>query len=84
MTLGHTAMGHSFLYTANKMWQMTYIHACHIVFSNHLYPGVPTFNMNIIHEKEYFYIGDVKVTPIPVMHFKLPILGYRIGNFAYI
>ena len=53
-------------------------------FSNHLYPGVPTFNMNIIHEKEYFYIGDVKVTPIPVMHFKLPILGYRIGNFAYI
>ncbi len=53
-------------------------------FANHLYPGVPTFNMNIIHEKEYFYIGDVKVTPIPVMHFKLPILGYRIGNFAYI
>ena len=53
-------------------------------FSNHLYPGVPTFYMNIIHEKEYFYIGDVKVTPIPVMHFKLPILGYRIGNFAYI
>ena len=26
----------------------------------------------------------VEITPIRVMHFMLPILGYRIGNMAYI
>ena len=31
-----------------------------------------------------FSIGDVEITPIPVMHYKLPILGFRIGPLAYI
>ncbi|MBP5718849.1 MAG: MBL fold metallo-hydrolase, partial [Abditibacteriota bacterium] len=29
-------------------------------------------------------VKGVKVVPVPVMHGKLPILGYRIGNFAYV
>ncbi len=31
-----------------------------------------------------FILEEVQVTPIPVMHGKLPILGYRIGDVAYI
>ncbi|MBQ7525609.1 MAG: MBL fold metallo-hydrolase [Abditibacteriota bacterium] len=31
-----------------------------------------------------FDVKGVKVIPVPVMHGKLPILGYRIGNFAYV
>ena len=31
-----------------------------------------------------FFINGLKVIPIHVMHGKLPILGYRIGDFAYI
>ncbi|MGB3466525.1 MAG: MBL fold metallo-hydrolase, partial [Cyclobacteriaceae bacterium] len=26
----------------------------------------------------------VKITPIEVMHYKLPVLGFRIGDFTYI
>lgn len=52
-------------------------------FRSHLYPGVPSFDMHIV-DKSVFYIKGVKITPIEVMHGKLPILGYRIGNFAYI
>jgi phosphoribosyl 1,2-cyclic phosphate phosphodiesterase len=29
-------------------------------------------------------VGDVTVIPVPLWHGKLPILGYRFGNFAYL
>lgn len=48
-----------------------------------LYPGVPTFEMHEIGDKPFF-INGLKVIPIHVMHGKLPILGYRIGDVAYI
>ncbi len=52
-------------------------------FAEHPYPGVPAFNLYEIETKP-FKIGDILVKPIPVMHYKLPIVGYKIGNLAYI
>lgn len=48
-----------------------------------LYPGVPHFNMHVV-DSEPFFVKGIKVIPIHVNHGKLPILGYRIGDFAYI
>lgn len=48
------------------------------------YPGIPKINPNIITKNETFIVLGNKVTPIEVEHFKLPVLGYRIENFAYI
>ncbi len=31
-----------------------------------------------------FQVQEVSVTPIPVLHGELPVLGYRIGGFAYV
>ena len=53
-------------------------------FAEHPYPGVPTFDLHVIDPGRPFHIGDIEVVPLPVMHFELPILGYRIGSFAYI
>ena len=53
-------------------------------FVEHPYPGVPTFNLREIQEGEEFEIGGMKILPIPVEHYKLHILGYRIGRLAYI
>ena len=53
-------------------------------FREHLYPGVPTFNIHIIDPEKDFTIDDKTITPLPVMHAKLPIVGFRIGDFAYI
>lgn len=53
------------------------------IFSDHRYPGVPEIRMHTIDENE-FEINGVLFQPIRVMHYKLPILGFRIGNFAYI
>ncbi len=52
-------------------------------FAEHLYPGVPTFEIHEIDDRQFIAEG-VTVTPIPVMHYKLPIYGYRIGPLAYI
>ncbi len=53
------------------------------VFSNHKYPGVPKVEPIEITETP-FIIQGVKITPIPVFHYKLPVLGFRIGDFTYI
>lgn len=52
-------------------------------FSEYKYPGVPEINLQIVGNQS-FYIDETEVIPIPVMHHKLPVLGYRIGNFAYV
>ena len=53
-------------------------------FKEHLYPGVPKLNLHTVVPHKAFPIGDCTVTPVEVMHGEMPIMGYRIGNFAYI
>jgi len=48
------------------------------------YPGVPAINLIRIEPHHPFDIDGVGVMPIRVMHGKLPILGFRIGDVAYI
>ncbi|MCH5241344.1 MAG: UDP-N-acetylmuramate dehydrogenase [Muribaculaceae bacterium] len=52
-------------------------------FKDTLYPGVPSFEVHEIDEAP-FIIKGVKIIPITVLHGKLPIVGYRIGDFAYV
>lgn len=47
------------------------------------YPGVPIITCNEI-DKEPFDIAGLNFIPIQVMHHKLPVLGFRIGDFTYI
>lgn len=47
------------------------------------YPGVPSIDLHEI-INEPFQIENVTLTPIRAMHYKLPVFGYRIGDFAYI
>lgn len=53
-------------------------------FYEHLYPGVPTFAVNEVADGQTFDVAGIKVTALPVMHWKLPIFGFRIGRLAYI
>lgn len=47
------------------------------------YPSAPDLMVNIIDETP-FVIGDRTVVPIKAMHGNLPVMGYRIDDFAYI
>lgn len=53
-------------------------------FTEKLYPGVPRLNLHVIEPHRSFTIGDMDIMPVQAMHDRLPILGFRIGNFAYI
>jgi len=52
-------------------------------FSEQRYPGVPHFELHAI-DNEAFEIQGVKFIPIEVMHHKLAVYGYRVGDFTYI
>ncbi len=52
-------------------------------FAYDKYPGVPDFNLLPITEKT-IHIGEVEIIPIPLMHLKLPVHGFRIKDFSYI
>lgn len=53
-------------------------------FTDNLYIGVPRLRLNTISPHKPFTIGDITVMPVEVVHDQLPILGFRIGNLAYI
>lgn len=53
------------------------------VFSDYPYPGIPEVAMHII-ENSPFEIKGIPFNPIQVLHLKLDVFGYRIGDFTYI
>lgn len=53
-------------------------------FVKNPYPGVPVFDINEIEGYKHFNVGKTTVLPLPVMHYKLPILGFKIEDMAYI
>ena len=52
-------------------------------FTEDKYPGAPSFEITEI-GNEPFIIENTEITPIQVIHYKLPILGYKFKNLAYI
>ena len=52
-------------------------------FHENKYPGVPDISLNLINNLGFF-IENVEFIPIRVYHYKLPVLGFRIGDFTYI
>jgi len=54
------------------------------IFADVKYHGLPQINLHTITAADDFKVGNSTIVPFEVMHHKLPILGYRIGNFTYI
>jgi len=53
------------------------------IFSDYQYPGIPQINLKTI-GLEPFTAAGIPFIPIEVMHYKLPVLGFRIHDFTYI
>lgn len=52
-------------------------------FAEKKYPGVPQILLREI-DSMPFEAEGVPVTPIDVMHYRLPVLGFRVGDFSYV
>ena len=68
---------------ANELTQTALRREFPYIFAEHRYPGIPDITLKDIGE-ELFLIGDIPVQPIKVWHLKMPVLGFRFGNFTYI
>lgn len=55
----------------------------HYIFEPHQYPGLPEAELHVV-DGAFSTLGGVEVTPIHAMHKDLPVLGFRIGDMAYI
>ena len=53
------------------------------IFAEDKYPGIPLINLHEINGAP-FKINDIELIPIEVMHYKMPVLGFRIADFTYI
>lgn len=55
----------------------------HYAFTEEKYPGVPLINLVEVTNTP-FTIGDIDILPIEVMHYKLPVFGFRVKDFTYV
>lgn len=53
------------------------------IFADLKYPGIPEIDFHLI-ENVPFKLDELDIIPIEVLHYKLPVLGFRIHDFAYI
>lgn len=53
------------------------------VFAEHNYPGIPQVHLHTI-SNQPFAIKGLEVVPVRVLHYKMEVFGFRIGNFTYI
>ncbi|MER3463185.1 MAG: MBL fold metallo-hydrolase [Chitinophagaceae bacterium] len=68
---------------ANPMTIDALIREFAYAFADKKYPGVPNLELNTI-GLEPFTIGDIPIIPIQVWHLKMPVYGFRFGDFTYI
>ncbi len=55
------------------------------IFNGNNYPGIPQLKIKRIKNGEIFNVSNsLNFEPIEVLHYKMPVLGFRIKNFAYI
>jgi len=52
-------------------------------FDEYKYPGVPEINLIEI-DKDPFNAKGISIQPIQLIHFKMPVTGFRIDKMAYI
>ena len=54
------------------------------IFSENTYPGIPRLNLTTIGSQAFQIEQNAQLIPIEVMHHKLPVLGFRLGELTYI
>jgi len=56
----------------------------HYVFSEDKYPGIPKVELHRIDSEPVELLNQLTLIPIHVLHYKMPVLGFRFGDFTYI
>ena len=55
------------------------------IFAQHKYPGIPQVELHpILSDTAAFAVAGIEFQPIRALHYKLPVLGFRVGGFTYV
>lgn len=68
---------------ADEIVSRTFIEKYDYIFV-HRYPGVPKMDLHTLKPEDEVIFGQTRVQPIQVLHGRLPIYAWRIGNLAYV
>ena len=68
---------------ATSQVQSALIREFHYAFAEYKYPGVPELKLHTF-DDEPFKIKDIKLLPINLWHYKMPVKGFKIGKLAYL
>ena len=71
------------IYCSDRVFTALEREYIYIFNERYFYPGIPKVNRHRI-DSNIFYIDNIKIIPIEVMHYKLPVMGFRIDDFCYI
>ncbi len=71
------------IYCTDKVFEALKREYLYVFDDSFKYPGIPQIQPQII-DNQPFEVDGVRLLPIEVWHHKLPVLGFRIGDFAYI
>lgn len=58
-------------------------HTFPYIFAERKYPGIPQVNFHHL-QNEPFSVNGLEIIPIRAHHYRLPVFGYRVGDFTYI
>lgn len=58
-------------------------HEFSYIFAEKKYPGVPQVSLHYI-DNEPFRVNGLNIVPVRAMHYRLPVYGFRIGDFGYL
>jgi len=53
------------------------------IFNSKSYPGIPQIDLEEI-TNTTFVINDLTIEPVDLLHYKLPVFGFKLNNFVYI
>lgn len=53
-------------------------------FADNPYPGVPELTPHLVDGDDAFSVGNLTVIPVKGLHYRMEVLGYRIGGLAYL
>ncbi len=77
-------MGEVPIYLSKRVLKTLETRFAYVFAKENRYPSAPKVKSTVISHDENFYLEGVEIIPIEVMHGKLPILGFRFGNIAYL
>ncbi len=72
------------IYCSNRVFDALKREYIYVFDPKFKYPGIPQINQISIDKNSTIRIGNTTIYPIEVMHYKLPVLGFRMNKFAYI